>query len=78
MVIMSEGKSTPSGSSKKGGRGTHGSTTKAGKVRMQTPKIPPTIKHKKSCPRMENRRKYEKRELLKRESGQHWDDEFHK
>jgi len=56
---------------KKGGRGTHGSTTKAGKVRMQTPKVPPSIKHsKKSFPRYRNRRNYEKREQLKRQSGQ--------
>jgi small subunit ribosomal protein S30e len=64
---------TSSGSSKKGGRGTHGSTTKAGKVRMQTPKIPPTVKHKKLCPRLRNRRKYEKRILLNRKAGQNWD-----
>jgi small subunit ribosomal protein S30e len=60
------------GTSKKGGRGTHGSTTKAGKVRMQTPKIPPTVKHKKLGPRVRNRRKYYKREILEREVGQNW------
>ena len=50
----------------------HGSTTKAGKVRMQTPKIPKTKLSKSKCPRVNNRRKYEKRELLKRISGQNW------
>lgn len=70
---MSEVKSTTSGSSKKGGRGTHGSTTKAGKVRKQTPQIPTSVKHKKLCPRVRNRRKYEKRVVLERKVGQNWD-----
>ena len=48
----------------------HGSITKAGKVRNTTPKIPVTVKHKKSFPRIRNRRNYEKRELLKRKIGQ--------
>jgi small subunit ribosomal protein S30e len=62
-----------SSSAKKGGRGTHGSITKAGKVRMQTPKILPSIKHnKKSFPRYRKRRNYEKRVKLKRKSGQNW------
>lgn len=58
---------------KRAGRGSHGSTTKAGKVRMQTPKIPKTTFHKHGGPRLRNRRKYEKRELLKRKSGQNWE-----
>ena len=57
---------------KRGGRGSHGSTTKAGKVRMQTPKIPVSVHHKFGGPRLRNRRKYEKRLLLKRGSGQNW------
>jgi len=58
---------------KKGGRGTHGSISKAGKVRQQTPKIPPSVKHnKKSFPRYRNRRNYEKRELLRCKSGQNY------
>lgn len=60
------------GVSKKGGRGTHGSTTKAGKVRMSTPKIPVSVKHKKMFPRLRNRRNFEKRIELERESGQNW------
>lgn len=57
---------------RKGGRGTHGSTTKAGKVRQQTPKIPKTVMHKPTNPRTRNRRKYENRVILRRESGQNW------
>jgi len=46
---------------KRAGRGSHGSTTKAGKVRNQTPKIE-RAEHKKSpCPRVNNRNKYFKR-----------------
>ena len=38
----------------------HGSLTKAGKVRSQTPKIPPKEK-KNLSPRVRNRREYRKR-----------------
>ncbi|UCH02053.1 MAG: 30S ribosomal protein S30e [Candidatus Bathyarchaeota archaeon] len=38
---------------------THGSLTKAGKVRNQTPKIPPTRK-KNTSPRRRNLRNYQK------------------
>lgn len=40
----------------------HGSLTKAGKVRGQTPKIQPKEKHKEP-PRVRNRLEYEKRVL---------------
>ena len=40
------------------GRGTHGSTTKAGKVRSQTPKIPKQEHPPRKGPRINNRRKY--------------------
>lgn len=40
----------------------HGSLTKAGKVRNQTPKIQPKEKHKE-VPRVRNRKEYEKRIL---------------
>ncbi len=40
----------------------HGSLTKAGKVRNQTPKIPKKEKHKE-VPRVRNRLEYEKRVL---------------
>ncbi|MEB3860063.1 MAG: 30S ribosomal protein S30e [Desulfurococcales archaeon] len=40
--------------------GTHGSMTKAGKVRKQTPKIPPKPR-KNQPPRIRNRLKYVKR-----------------
>ena len=64
------------------GKGSHGSLSKAGKVRSQQPKhwdlnlrrtkgkIPQRHAHKHKIPRVSNRRRYEKRELLKRESGQ--------
>jgi small subunit ribosomal protein S30e len=38
----------------------HGSLTKAGKVRNQTPKIPKKEKHKE-VPRVRNRKEFEKR-----------------
>ncbi|RLG91749.1 MAG: 30S ribosomal protein S30e [Candidatus Hecatellales archaeon] len=50
---------------------THGSLTKAGKVRFQTPKIPGREK-KSPIPKHRNRRNYEKRVILKREPGQNW------
>ncbi|MDH5461460.1 MAG: 30S ribosomal protein S30e [Candidatus Bathyarchaeota archaeon] len=50
---------------------THGSLSKAGKVRSQTPKIPPVPKKSKS-PRLNCRRNYEKRIILQRKSGQNW------
>jgi small subunit ribosomal protein S30e len=50
---------------------THGSLSKAGKVRGQTPKIAPTEK-KGQMPRMRSRRNYEKRIILQRKSGQNW------
>jgi len=51
----------------------HGSITKAGKVRGQTPKVPKTISHsKRGGPRLKNRREYHKRIVLKRKSGQNW------
>lgn len=58
--------------SKKGGRGTHGSTTKAGKVRVSTPKVEKTVKHKPTNPRVRNRRNFEKREILGRRTSQKW------
>jgi len=48
---------------------THGSLSKAGKVRMQTPKIEATPRAKKP-PRTRYRRNYEKRILLQRRPGQ--------
>ncbi|MGQ4914647.1 MAG: 30S ribosomal protein S30e [Candidatus Asgardarchaeia archaeon] len=49
--------------------GSHGSLTKAGKVRSQTPKVerrerPPVI------PRIRNKRNYIKRVILKKKIGQ--------
>lgn len=44
----------------------HGSLTKAGKVRSQTPKIPGKQK-KNKCPRVRNRKEYFKR-LTKEQS----------
>lgn len=59
-------------SRKKGGKGSHGSLTKAGKVRSTTPKISATVNHNKLGPKQRNRRNYEKRFIRKREIGQNW------
>jgi small subunit ribosomal protein S30e len=50
---------------------THGSLSKAGKVRSQTPKIQATEKTKLG-PRFRNKRNYEKRIMLQRKAGQNW------
>lgn len=50
---------------------THGSLSKAGKVRSQTPKIPPRPKSSPS-PRDRVKRNYEKRIVLGRKPGQNW------
>jgi small subunit ribosomal protein S30e len=50
---------------------THGSLSKAGKVRSQTPKIAP-VEKRKPMPRSRVRRNYEKRLLLQRKAGQNW------
>ncbi|HUV98210.1 MAG TPA: 30S ribosomal protein S30e [Candidatus Paceibacterota bacterium] len=50
---------------------THGSLSKAGKVRGQTPETQSTPK-KNSMPRMRSRRNFEKRIILQRKSGQDW------
>ncbi|MBE0512866.1 30S ribosomal protein S30e [Candidatus Bathyarchaeota archaeon] len=52
---------------------THGSLSKAGKVRSQTPKMDSTPK-KSRIPRLRSRRNYEKRIILQRNSGQNWGD----
>ena len=50
------------GQGKTSGKGSHGSLTKAGKVRDSTPKIPPTPRSsKRKHPRCRNRKNYEKR-----------------
>jgi len=54
------------------GKGSHGSTTKAGKVRQQTPKIPPTNLRKSKIPRINARRRYHRLVELEREKGQDW------
>lgn len=50
---------------------THGSLSKAGKVRSQTPKIEPLPKTGKP-PRIRVKRNYEKRIMLQRKPGQNW------
>jgi small subunit ribosomal protein S30e len=50
---------------------THGSLSKAGKVRGQTPKIQAGEK-KSPGPRSRNKRNYEKRIMLQRKAGQNW------
>ena len=60
---------------KKAGKGTHGSTTKAGKVRMQTPKIPPSSKKISPCPKVGNRKRFYKRIILGRNIGQVYNEE---
>jgi len=54
------------------GKGSHGSTTKAGKVRGQTPKIPPSNFRKSKVPRINARQKYHRLIELEREKGQDW------
>lgn len=50
---------------------THGSLSKAGKVRAQTPKIESKEKTK-SNPKARSRRNYKKRVVLQRKAGQNW------
>jgi len=50
---------------------THGSLTKAGKVRQQTPKIQPQPR-KSPTPIRRNRRNYKNRILLEKNAGQIW------
>jgi small subunit ribosomal protein S30e len=50
---------------------THGSLTKAGKVRSQTPKLEAKPKASK-IPKVRNKRTYDKRFILKRKPGQNW------
>ncbi|MHA1229297.1 MAG: 30S ribosomal protein S30e [Candidatus Helarchaeota archaeon] len=49
--------------------GSHGSLTKAGKVRSQTPKVE-SHRPPKLMPRLRNRRNYVRRVILKKEIGQ--------
>ncbi len=49
---------------------THGSLSKAGKVRMQTPKIDQTTKNRNESPRVKNRKLYHNRVELCRNIGQ--------
>ena len=49
---------------------THGSLSKAGKVRMQTPKIETTAKKSTTGPRVKNRKLYHNRVELCRNIGQ--------
>lgn len=50
---------------------THGSLTKAGKVRSQTPKLQPRLRAS-PIPKLRNRRLFVKRYTLKRKAGQNW------
>lgn len=50
---------------------THGSLSKAGKVRAQTPKIEGTPRTSAN-PRVKIRRNYQKRVVLQRKPGQNW------
>ncbi|MBD3229773.1 MAG: 30S ribosomal protein S30e [Candidatus Lokiarchaeota archaeon] len=49
--------------------GSHGSLTKAGKVRSQTPKVP-SHRPPKEIPRVRNRKNYIKRIQRNRDAGQ--------
>jgi|FaiFalFF_MnMetaG_3_1042247.scaffolds.fasta_scaffold01828_2 small subunit ribosomal protein S30e len=51
---------------------THGSITKAGKVRSQTPKLQARPKHS-PVPKVRNKRNFIKRLKLKRRVGQNWE-----
>jgi small subunit ribosomal protein S30e len=61
------------GQKSRAGKGSHGSTTKAGKVRQQTPKIPKSNLRKKKIPRINARRKYHRVVELERKQGQDWE-----
>ena len=50
---------------------THGSLTKAGKVRSQTPKVVPREKSS-LAPRQKVVRKFWQRQVLQRKAGQNW------
>jgi small subunit ribosomal protein S30e len=50
---------------------THGSLTKAGKVRGQTPKLPARPRAS-PIPKVRNRKTFVKRYSLKRQPGQNW------
>ncbi len=50
---------------------THGSLTKAGKVRSQTPKVEATVRAS-PIPRVRFKKIYAKRFLLNRKAGQNW------
>ncbi|MDH5769982.1 MAG: 30S ribosomal protein S30e [Candidatus Bathyarchaeota archaeon] len=50
---------------------THGSLTKAGKVRHGTPNIPST-RRKRPSPKSRNRRNYRKRVVFGTKIGQYW------
>ncbi|MCK4497719.1 30S ribosomal protein S30e [Candidatus Bathyarchaeota archaeon] len=50
---------------------THGSLSKAGKVRGQTPKVEGKPR-RRVIPRIRSRRNYEKRVVLNRKAGQNW------
>ncbi|UCD97155.1 MAG: 30S ribosomal protein S30e [Candidatus Bathyarchaeota archaeon] len=50
---------------------THGSLSKAGKVRGQTPKVEGKPR-RHLIPRIRSRRNYEKRIVLQRKAGQNW------
>ena len=51
---------------------THGSLTKAGKVRGQTPKIEGKVRKSRS-PRVKSKRSFRTRIVLNRTIGQKWD-----
>ena len=55
---------------------THGALSKAGKVRMQTPKIGAATKKSSAGPRVSNRKLYHNRVELSREIGQFKMDRF--
>lgn len=70
---MSENVKSGGKRGKRAGQGSHGSTTKAGKVRAQTPKIPPSSLVKSKTPRVNARRRYHRVFELERKLGQDWD-----
>jgi len=59
-TAKAEKKEEQKSSGQKGGRGTHGSLTKSGKVRSQTPKIPKTNLTKHHGPSVKNRIRFAK------------------
>jgi ribosomal protein S30 len=73
-----EAKEAKKGERRGGGRGTHGSITKAGKVRMQTIQIPKTNTKKHSGPSVGNRKRVAKMQDRLRKEAEKRNEQTHR